>query len=142
MKSSSPVVEVNHNNLELVGTDTASYFTRKAPSLNPLPRLTDGRKRYILQFEYEFEAVGSVWKIPARFIYDGASIPTLIGLTWVITYSKFDPWVMRAALCHDFFCELKPEHPNSVEAANIFYQMLIYHILRDQQYTKNLHLQF
>jgi hypothetical protein len=74
---------------------------------------------------YQFEAFDRLWIVPEKFIYDGASIPTLTGLTWVATYSKTDSRVMRAALEHDWFCKIKPEGTASAMAAERFLQVLL-----------------
>tara|TARA_R110000796_G_scaffold55182_1_gene128649 strand:- start:34 stop:408 length:375 start_codon:yes stop_codon:yes gene_type:complete len=64
-------------------------------------------------------------EIKAGFTFDGASIPTFTGLTWALTYSPFDPIVMRAALLHDYLCVMQPAQITPKMAAQAFRTMLI-----------------
>ena len=96
------------------------------PKLAPIPRgFTEGRSRLLLIENYNFIYRGKEWTVPVGYTYDGASIPTLTGLTWVLTYSKFDPAVLRAALVHDYFCDERPLNVSSLEAALLFHSMLV-----------------
>ena len=96
------------------------------PIVTPVPwRLGKGR-RYRLVTEYYFEDVLSVWHmIPQGYMTDGASIPTLTGLTWAAMYSKYDPIVMRSALCHDYLCSARPLGTTSAQACELFQRMLM-----------------
>jgi hypothetical protein len=97
-----------------------------APHLRPLPQRDGVGPRYQLIRDWYFKDLsGEKWAIKHGYIYDGASIPTLTGLTWAATYSKFDPRVMRAALAHDYFCDCQPAEISSDEAADLFGHMLI-----------------
>jgi len=80
---------------------------------------------YIVAVTYRFTAMGAEWIIPCGFQTDGASIPTLFGLTWVVTYSKFHPCVMRAAVEHDWFCRVQPAGSDYKRAAARFEQVVI-----------------
>ena len=64
-------------------------------------------------------------EIKAGFTFDGASIPTFTGFTWALTYSPFDPIVMRAALVHDYICVTQPKQITPKMAAQAFKTMLI-----------------
>ncbi len=100
-------------------------YTRM-PVLRPLPMLPGGKVRYQLLEDYWFDdQCGEQWVIRAGYCYDGASIPTLIGITRVMTFGKFDSRVMRAAIVHDFFCDTRPETFNSSQAAELFEKMLL-----------------
>jgi len=95
---------------------------RDYPHLVPFP---GSDPKYLLTVPYEFATGGHDFRIDAGFLYDGASIPTMLGLTWVITYSKFNPIVMRAALEHDFFCIRRfPFVPYDM-AARRFHEVLL-----------------
>jgi hypothetical protein len=68
------------------------------PSLKPdLEALTD--KEYVLLNEFEFENFGIKVKIPAGFVFDGASIPRLL---WVTAGSPYQPQYIGPALIHDY----------------------------------------
>lgn len=104
----------------------------RMPVIRPLPvkppdrRLRGKKPRYQLLNMYRFDdESGREWTIRPGYVYDGASIPTLTGLTWVATYSKFDPRVMRAALVHDYFCDTRPPKLNYLQAADLFHKMLL-----------------
>ena len=106
----------------------------RMPVLRPLPALDSARTatqdalgpRYQLLAPYNFnDQLGQAWTIDTGYVYDGASIPTLVGLTWAVTHSKFDPRVMRAALVHDYFCDTTPDNFTDEQAADLFLQMLL-----------------
>jgi hypothetical protein len=91
-----------------------------APHVRPLPARKSG-PRYQLVHDWYFKDLdGEQWAIKRGYVYDGASIPTLTGALWVATFSKFDPRVMRAALAHDFLCDVCPEGTTSDTAADLF----------------------
>ena len=96
-----------------------------SPHLRPLPAREGGPRYQLVRDWYFTDLSGEKWAVKHGYIYDGASIPTLTGLTWAATYSKFDPRVMRAALAHDFLCDCQPGEVNSVEAADLFGKMLL-----------------
>lgn len=77
---------------------------------------------YRLVAPYVFTAFGELWRIPAGFEYDGASVPRG---AWYTTYSPFNPIVMRASLKHDFWCVTRPAKPSSQQAAQEFYRDLM-----------------
>lgn len=81
--------------------------------------------RYRLACDYLVGVAGHALTIPAGYAYDGASIPTLIGLTWVATYSPYEPCVMRAALVHDWLCDQRMPAIGYRTAAETFYRHLL-----------------
>ena len=87
--------------------------------------LAGDSNRYQLVADYPFEAFSRDWTIAAGFVFDGASVPSVIGLSWAMTYAKTDSRVMPAALVHDYFCVHKPVGTNYKGAADLFKQMLI-----------------
>ena len=94
----------------------------QAPKLRPLPGKNE---RYQLVEPYWVQRANTPrFLIHAGYCFDGASIPSVIGLTWAVTYSKFHPKVMRAALVHDWLCDDRPAWSTSRVAADIFQQML------------------
>ena len=98
----------------------------RMPVIRPLPTKPELGPRYQLLNVYRFDdGFGREWMIRPGYVYDGASIPTFIGLTWVATYSKFDPRVMRAALVHDYFCDTRPSNFSYMQAADLFRTMLV-----------------
>jgi len=95
----------------------------KAPKVRPVPL---ENSRYQLVENYSVVRMDLPrFKIPAGYCFDGASIPSAIGLTWAVTYSKFHPAVMRASLVHDWLCDERPDWSSSRLAADLFRQMLI-----------------
>lgn len=105
--------------------DLLSTYGRM-PVIRPMPTKRGEEPRYQLLNVYRFDdESGREWTIRPGYVYDGASIPTLTGLTWVATYSKFDPRVMRAALVHDYFCDTRPPDFNYLQAADLFHRMLL-----------------
>ncbi len=91
------------------------------PRLEPLPKAG----RYVLVEPFEFTCAGVWWRLAPGYSYDGASVPSYIGLTWAMTYAKHDPRVMTAALVHDVLCEVKPNGTSSIMAADTFYALLL-----------------
>ena len=96
-----------------------------SPWLRPLPARDSGPRYQLMRDWYFRDWVDEQWAVKAGYIYDGASIPTLTGCLWAATYSKFDPRVMRAALAHDFLCDVTPAGTNYVNAADLFGKMLL-----------------
>ena len=96
-----------------------------SPWMRPLPALKSGPRYQLMRDWYFTDLAGERWAVKHGYIYDGASIPTLSGLTWAATYSKFDPRVMRAALAHDFLCDVTPAETNYLNAADLFGEMLM-----------------
>jgi len=103
------------------------------PIISPLPATVHRKEAlYELQKDYIFRpylpkhlGIDIALVVPKGFVYDGASVPSMTGLSWAVTYSKFHPVVMRAALVHDYLCNMRPASISSVEAADLFYNMLI-----------------
>ena len=94
------------------------------PVLAPLP---GAASRYILMRDFRVIAddLGVDFEIPRGYVYDGASVPTITGLSWAATYAKCDSRVMRAAMVHDWFCDARPPNVSSRPAADLFHQMLL-----------------
>ena len=102
------------------------YQIGGVPTLVPLTAKDAPKPKYRVVSPYRILAAGRTWTVPQGFMYDGASIPTLMGALWVLTYSPFHPWVMPAACVHDYFCDNKPSDFNSVQAAELFRVMLLW----------------
>ena len=98
---------------------------RRLPVLRPLPASFGTAYQLIEPYEVKVQ-YGTVY-IPAGYCYDGASIPTLMGLSRVAMTNggKFAPEVMRASLVHDWFCDFRPPWISSNDAAVIFRDMLL-----------------
>jgi hypothetical protein len=95
-----------------------------APILAPSVRM--GGYRLVETFSLKLTPVERyIQEIKAGFTFDGASIPSLTGFTWVVTYSPFDPIVMRAALVHDYICVTQPARIPPKLAAKAFRTMLL-----------------
>jgi hypothetical protein len=67
------------------------------PNVQPAPEA--GRRLYRLVEDYSTIWNGRVIRIPAGFLFDGASIPAL---AWMLTYTPFHPYIVTAALIHDW----------------------------------------
>ena len=67
----------------------------KQPIVQPVP----GTKKYRLMVEYRIIVLGQLIIIPKGFMFDGASIPRYL---WGLMYSPFHPYVVLAALVHDW----------------------------------------
>ena len=106
----------------MVRADLLPFFPA-APDLRPIP---GDANWYQLKHAYDFvDQFEKVWRIPPGYVYDGASVPSVVGLTWAATYAKTDSRVMRAALVHDFFCDNKPAEMSSADACDLFHKMLL-----------------
>jgi len=85
------------------------------PVLTPYPAL----RGYQYLAPFAFNAGGHDFTIPAGYVIDGASVPTLIGLLHRAMFNPFDPRVMDGAGRHDWLCDAKPSHvPSDVAAAD------------------------
>lgn len=91
--------------------------------ISPLEKV--GSSRYRLERTHHFFLAGIPFTIPAGYTYDGASVPTLIGLAWRVTAAKADSRVMRAALEHDWLCDNQPLGTTHVMAADRFRSVLV-----------------
>ncbi len=90
--------------------------------VEPLP---GDRSRYRLHREHRFTLPSGAYTIPAGYTYDGASVPTVVGLSWQLTARREDSRVMRAALEHDWLCETRPTGTTSRMAAHRFRAVLV-----------------
>lgn len=93
------------------------------PVLVPLPKLPDfDGPRYTLYEDYLVDLPGGVrLKVDAGYTYDGASIWSRLGLTWALSCSPFNSFVMRGALIHDVLCDLEPPEFSSMRSAGLFH---------------------
>ncbi len=99
-------------------------FTAATPFLDHIkPRPDIGG--WELRTDYYFRLLDRTWMIRRGYTWDGASVPTLLGITWRVTYSKHDPIVLEASLRHDALCDHKPAGTTSVAAADDFYETVI-----------------
>jgi len=92
------------------------------PRIAPLPPASDGLPRYVLVESHPFKAFGQWWDIDAGYVYDGASVPKS---GWLLSYPPGHSAVLRAALHHDFFCDLRPVTISSLDAATLFHDELV-----------------
>ena len=89
-------------------------------TLSPVP---EADKYELLEpFVYSYSSSDGDKKItvPAGFLYDGASIPSI---AQPLTYTPFLPKVMLAALVHDYL--YTTGEVRRIEADSIFFQLLI-----------------
>lgn len=100
----------------------ASYIDDR-PKLSPAPECSGlPEPMYVLLADYEFTVRQSngrprTFTVHRGYTYDGASIWSKLGLTWVLSVSPFHPYVMRAALQHDVLCDIQPPFFGSGMAA-------------------------
>ncbi len=88
-------------------------FIFKTPLIvKPIPKNSpDYRADMVQKDSYEItqdfvvEIDGVDFAVPQYFRYDGASVPATF---WQLTYSPFDPEIMRAAAVHDWFYYTHP----------------------------------
>lgn len=63
----------------------------------------EGSKKLRSVFGYR-DSAGRYWRVPANYVTDGASIPWLL---WGIVGRPFDDDHIRAAIIHDYFCDVR-----------------------------------
>ncbi len=86
------------------------------PKIQPIA----GTNKYIPLEDYALLILGFLIRVPAGFIFDGASIPRA---AWTfLGYTPFHPCVILAALIHDW---LYLNHQVSREDADIIFKMLL-----------------
>ena len=94
------------------------------PMVSPLPP----KRRYVLSksfwFDLPYPKDEGFTKlsayIPKGFVFDGASIPRFF---WRIIDTPFSPFVLRAALVHDYI--YRSHHIDKESADELFYSMLL-----------------
>jgi hypothetical protein len=87
----------------------------KQPKIEPTPELGLYRNTE----DYVLFIFGITIRIPAGFVFDGASIPFF---AWILTYTPHHPVVMLAAMVHDY---LYLTHFVSREQADMIFKSLL-----------------
>ena len=96
-------------------TGQAGDAEMKQPKVEPVPELGLYRNTE----DYILFIFGIFIRIPAGFVFDGASIPFF---AWVLTYTPHHPIVMLAAMVHDY---LYLTHRTSREQADMIFKSLL-----------------
>lgn len=78
-----------------------------------------GGGRYVLESPLVATRHGVTWTVPAGFVTDGASIPTVC---WPIVGNPYAPSSLRPAILHDWMCRTRGL--SSTFAVNVFYEGL------------------
>ena len=99
--------------------------TKVHPNLQPLIKPIDHKRvQLVKDFFFTSKDLEIHVRIPAGYIYDGASIPLVATLT---TGSNFDPEYMGPALVHDYLYQHKEDRTRKVsrkEADLLFLECL------------------
>lgn len=100
--------------------------SQRFPRVIPRYDVGDGMYQYIGPRPWRFKVEGERHEIPPGFCFDGASVPSVIGLTWAVTYTPGSTHVLWAAMEHDWLCSTRPKRTTSRQAADRFLQVLGY----------------
>lgn len=77
------------------------------------------QKKLMAMFGYR-DSDGKHWRVPAGYVTDGASIPRLL---WSVVGSPYDADHLRAAIVHDYFCDI--HRRTWRETHRVFYEALL-----------------
>ncbi len=102
-----------------------STLLETRPTFTSVQGEVGGERRFVLDKEWSFFYRGNDWVIDKGYTWNGANIPSLIGITWAITYSRYHPVVILPSLFHDYFCDLRDPRVGHKAAAELFAAMLI-----------------
>lgn len=99
---------------------------RRFPLIVPRHDLDPSMYQYAGGVDWVFGVAGLPHAIPHGFVFDGASVFTVTGLSWVLTTSPGSARVLWAAMEHDWLCFMQPPGTSSDAAAWRFRKVLTY----------------
>ena len=85
------------------------------------PKLNMKKLEYETTYIVKENGTKYVFVIPARFEFDGASIPRAL---WSVVGTPFEPDLERGALLHDYLYRENPENIGRKMADTIFYETI------------------